>query len=279
MIRIGEYQTLTIDRELPQGFYLVDNDGDDVLYPRSYISPEMQVGDKLEVFVYCDSYGREVATNETPLLTVGEFAPLKVTHITRVGAFCEWGTSKELLIPHANQGHSLKEGLTYVVYMYLDNFSERLVGSTKLRKYLEMEADENLKMGQEVSLIVYDFTDIGYKAVVDQKYNGLIYKNEVKQSLKIGQRLNGYVKPIREDGKIDISLEPVGHNSIGNNEDIILERLELAHGFLPFHDKSDPQAIRKEFGMSKKLFKKIIGSLYKQRKIRIMKGGIWLNEE
>ena len=276
MIKIGKYQTLTIDRELPQGLYLVDNEDEDVLLPRAYMTDDMAIGDDIMVFVYCDSYGREIATTERPLLTVGEFAPLTVKSINQVGAFCDWGTSKELLIPHANQAEKLEEGKVYVVYMYLDDYSDRLVGTTKLNKFLKSEADEYIKMGQEVELLVYKATDIGYKAIVNQTYSGLIYKNEVKNRLKIGQSLKGFIKPLRPDGKIDLSLDPVGYSNVGEHEDIILERIELNDGFLPFHDKSDPEAIRKEFGMSKKLFKKIIGSLYKQKRIHIKSDGVYL---
>ena len=276
MIKIGEYQTLNIDRELPQGYYLVDHDEDDVLLPRAYITDDMEIGDDIVVFVYCDSQGREVATTERPLLTVGEFAALTVKSVNEVGAFCDWGTSKELLIPHSNQAQKLEEDKIYVVYMYLDEHSDRLVGTTKLNKFLKKEADEYIKMGQEVNALVYQTTDIGYKVIINQTYSGLIYKNEARNRLKIGQSITAYIKPLRPDGKIDVSLDPIGYGNVVEHEDVILERLELNNGFLPFHDKSDPELIRKEFGMSKKLFKKILGSLYKQRKISIKDKGIYL---
>tara|TARA_B100000497_G_C7680413_1_gene411641 strand:- start:1355 stop:2209 length:855 start_codon:yes stop_codon:yes gene_type:complete len=278
MIKIGEYQTLNIDRELPQGFYLVDDDEDDVLMPRAYITEEMEIGDDIVVFVYCDSLGREVATTERPMLTIGEYAALTVKSVNEVGAFCDWGTSKELLVPHSNQAERLEEGKDYVVYMYLDEHSDRLVGTTKLSKFVKNEADEYIKMGQEVNVLVYKSTDIGYKVIINQTFGGLIYKNEVKKNLKIGQSLTGFIKPLRPDGKIDVSLDPVGYSSVSEHEDIILERLEMNNGFLPFHDKSDPELIRKEFGMSKKLFKKIIGSLYKQKKILIKDKGLFIEK-
>ena len=278
MIKIGEYQKLNIDRELPQGFYLVDDDEDDVLMPRAYITEEMEIGDDIVVFVYCDSLGREVATTERPMLTIGEYAALTVKSVNEVGAFCDWGTSKELLVPHSNQAERLEEGKDYVVYMYLDEHSDRLVGTTKLSKFVKNEADEYIKMGQEVNVLVYKSTDIGYKVIINQTFGGLIYKNEVKKNLKIGQSLTGFIKPLRPDGKIDVSLDPVGYSSVSEHEDIILERLEMNNGFLPFHDKSDPELIRKEFGMSKKLFKKIIGSLYKQKKILIKDKGLFIEK-
>ena len=275
MIRIGEYQTLEIDRELPQGFYLIDDDDDDVLMPRAYITDEMEIGDEIVVFVYCDSYGREIATTDRPLLTVGEFAYLEVKSVNDVGAFCEWGTSKELLIPHANQASRLQEGESYVIHMYLDEFSERLVGSTKLNKYLKNIVDDNIKMGQEVNLLVSKETDIGYKVIINQTYGGLLYKNEVEEGLSIGQSISGFIKPLRPDGKIDVSLHHIGYEGVVDNEEIILDKLKENEGHLPFTDKSDPMLIRKEFGMSKKLFKKILGSLYKKRLITLKKDGIY----
>ncbi|MEE9373597.1 MAG: S1-like domain-containing RNA-binding protein [Saprospiraceae bacterium] len=281
MIKIGEYQTLTIDRELPQGFYLVDTEEEenDVLMPRAYLTDDMAIGDEIVVFVYCDSYGREIATTERPVLTVGEFAALTVKKTNEVGAFCDWGTSKELLIPYANQAEKLEEGKMYVVHMYLDDYSDRLVGTTKLNKFLKQEADEYLKMGQEVNLLVYKSTEIGYKVVVNETYSGLIYKNDLRHNLIIGQALIGYIKPIRSDNKVDISLNPIGYESVGANENNILKRLEGSDGFLPYHDKSDPESIRKEFGISKKLYKKIVGSLYKQKRIIIKEDGIYLIDE
>ena len=251
MIRIGEYQTLEIDRDLPQGFYLVDHEDDDVLMPRAYITEDMAIGDEIVVFVYCDSYGREIATTERPMLTVGEFAFLKVNSVNNVGAFCDWGTSKELLVPHSNQATKLCEKESYVIYMYLDEQSERLVGSTKLNKYLKNSADENIKMGQEVNLLVAKETNLGYKVIINQTYGGLIYKNESNEKLKPGQLLIGYIKPLRPDGKIDISLYQIGYESVADNENLIMARIAESNGFLPLTDKSDPALIKKEFGISK----------------------------
>lgn len=273
MIRIGEYQTLTIIREMPQGYYLENENEDEVLMPRKYVTEDMEMDDEIKVFVYCDSSGREVATTEKPIFTVNQFAKLRVTNVNEVGAFADWGVNKELFIPFGNQAKKMEVDKSYIVYMYLDEVSERLVGTSRLRSYLQ-KADAELAMGQQVKCLVYAITPLGYKVVVDQKYDGLIYKNEVSQPLAIGDLKLGYLKPLREDGKIDISLDSVGHHHIEPNAQIILKKLLAGGGTLPFTDKSDPDAIRKTFGISKKMFKKAIGNLYKQKLITMEKDGI-----
>jgi len=279
MIRIGEYQTLVVRREMPQGLYLDDNEANEVLLPQKYITPEMEIDSELRVFVYCDTEDRIVATTEEPVFTVGQYALLVVNDTNHVGAFCAWGVNKDLFIPFKNQVGEMQPGRHYVVYMYLDDQSERLVGTTRINKILEHIADEDLVMGQEVSLMVYNESDLGYNVIIDQKYAGLIYKNEIPRPLAYGQSLKGYVKPIRSDGKIDISLTPIGHQSIEPNALKLWDRLQSAGGFLPFHDKSDPDAIRMTFGISKKLFKKALGTLYKKKLIRMETDGIYQIEQ
>ena len=275
MIKVGEYQTLTIEREMPQGFYLTDaEDEEEVLLPRSFITEEMEVGKTIDVFVYCDSEERDIATTKKPLITVGKFASLKVNSVNEFGAFCGWGVPKELLIPFSNQGRKLYPGQECVVYMYLDELSDRLVGTTKLRPFLQFTAKDIFSLGQEVDLLVYEETEIGYRVVILPNYHGLLYKNELPGKLEIGQSLKGYIKPPREDGKIDVSVDPIGHQSITKNEKIIMDALEKNNGFIPFTDKSAPDAIREEFGISKKLFKKILGSLYKQRLVILEDKGV-----
>ncbi|MBT8233548.1 MAG: GntR family transcriptional regulator [Saprospiraceae bacterium] len=275
MIALGKTQQLKIHREMPQGFYLIEEGGDEeVLLPQRFISDDMEIGDLIDVFVYCDSNDRDMASTEIPLLEVDEFAYLKVTNVNEIGAFCDWGTSKELLIPFRNQSRPLKEGYYYIVHMFLDEVSDRLVGSTKLKNFLEHESDGSLEMGQEVDLLVYGSIDIGYKVIINNTFAGLVYKNESHINLQIGQRTKGYLKPIREDGKIDVSLTPIGHKSIEGNEQVVMDKLVAAGGMLPFSDKSDPEKIRKYFGFSKKLFKKVIGGLYKKKLIKIEKESI-----
>jgi len=276
MIRIGEYQTLRINRQMPQGFYLIDDeDESEVLLPNAFITEDMQLEDMLKVFVYCDASDREVATTEKPLLSVGNFAYLDFPDVNDTGAFADLGIQKQLFVPYSNQAHKINAGEKHVVYMYLDEITDRLVGTTKLGGYLDPHADEDIQKGQEVNCLIYQETDLGYKAVVDQYYAGLFYKNEVPQKLSPGQLLRAYVKPLRPDKKIDLSLSPIGHESIGPNADKILRKLEAAEGFLPFTDKSAPEAIRQEFGISKKLFKKALGALYKQKKVLLKPDGIY----
>lgn len=274
MIKIGEYQTLTILREMPQGYYLEDEDENEVLLPRKYITEDMEMDDELKVFVYCDSSGREVATTEKPLMTVNQFASLRVTHVNEYGAFCDWGVNKELFVPFSNQHYKLQAGDRAVVYMYLDQVSERLVGTTRLKSYFQPSTPD-LKMGQKVKCLVYGKTDLGYKVIIDQKHDGLIYASEVKSSIKPGDLKIGYLKPIREDGKLDVSLDAVGHQHIEPNAKIIMDKLLAAGGHLPYTDKSDPEVIRKAFGLSKKMFKKALGKLYKDRLVMLKPEGIY----
>ena len=274
MLNIGQYQTLTIIRETPHGFYLECEEGEEVLFPRKFITEEMKVEDKIDVFVYRDSENLDVATTEKPIFTLGQFTTLEVQDVNRIGAFCEWGVTKQLFIPYRNQERELLVGQSCVVYLYLDELTDRLVGSTKLKNYLEKEANEELNVGQRVELIIYDETEIGYKAIVEQYYTGLIYKDENSSGLQIGESVTGFIKYIRKDRKIDLSLMPLERKSIEPTSQKILERLRAADGFLPFNDKTNPEILKKEFGMSKKMFKKSIGSLYKQKLIAIKSDGI-----
>jgi len=275
MIKLGEYQTLEIYREMPQGLYLIEKGGEEeILMPRRFVKEDMKIGDDINVFVYCDSNDRDMATTEKPYFIVNEFAHLKVNSVNDIGAFCDWGTSKELLVPYRNQSRPMSEGNSYVVHMYWDEVSDRLVGTTKLKNFLIQTVENEFTLGQEVEIMVYGSIDIGYKVIIDSKYAGLVYKDEARKNMHIGQKAKGYIKPIREDGKIDVSLTPIGYKSIAGNEKVVLDKLLGAGGFLPYSDKSDPDDIRREFGLSKKLFKKVIGGLYRQKLITIEPEGI-----
>lgn len=275
MLTIGKYHTLKIARDMPQGMYLEDEEGEEVLLPRDYCKIEWRLGEMVKVIVYIDAEDRYVATTETPYLTLGGFANLKVMQVNQMGAFCDWGTTKQLFIPFRNQNAPLEEGKKYVVHMYRDDLSDRLVGTTKIKKHLNSVADETIYKGKEVHVLVYGKSELGYKVVINQKFEGLIYLNEAKEDIQIGQALKGYVKPIREDGKIDISLKPFGFLNIEPNANLLLEMLEENNGYLPYTDKSDPEIIRTEFKMSKKLFKKALGSLYRQKLILIKDDGFY----
>ncbi len=270
MIQIGEYQTMELSREMAQGFYLIDPEvSQEVLLPRKYVPEGAKVGDQIDVLVYKDNEGRPIATTEDALLEVDEYAFLEVKQVNKLGAFCDWGVTKQLLVPFRNQHIPMQEGKSYVVHMYLDEKTQRLVGSTKLDGFLESFSDEDIQSGQKVDILVYKETDIGFKVVVDQYYAGLIYKSELRNEINIGDELPAFVKPIRDDGKIDISLDPIGHQNIEPNAQLILDALKDSGGELPLSDKSDPDAIRARFGISKKLFKKAIGNLYKAGKLKI----------
>lgn len=278
MIRIGEYQTLKIARQMPQGFYLVCDDGKEVLMPRKYTTIDMKIGDMVKVFVYSDSKDLDVATTETPMFTVGQYATLMVADVNEVGAFCDWGVNKQLIIPFSNQYSKLKEGEKTVVYLYVDTKTDRLVGTTKIQKHVFHFAGPELEAGQEVELLIYAWTKLGYKVIINQKYGGLIYGTEINYKLEIGSKTKGYIKEIREDRKIDVTLFKKSENQFEESSSNIISLLNSNEGFLPFSDKSPPDVIRRQFGISKKQFKKIIGNLYRQKQIELKDGGIYLTK-
>lgn len=269
---------LTIKHETTEGFLLVDEEGDDILMPRAYATPEMEIEDEVEVFVYTASGGEDIATTETPAMTLGGFAYLKVAQVSKVGAFCEWGVSKQLFLPFRNQEVPVVEGESYVVHLFLDHRSGRLVGSTILSAFLQDKFDAELRMAQEVDLLVFEETDLGFRVVINQKYVGLVYSNEIKDPLRVGQELKGYIKAPRDDGKIDVSIYPIGHQSIEPNAIRLMRILEEREGFLPYTDKSDPVQIQRDLGISKKLFKKSVGALYKRKLVTLKEDGVHLNK-
>lgn len=281
MIEIGTYQTLLINRASSVGFFLKDpKSEEEVLLPNKYLLDEMEEGRKVRVFVYRDTQDRKVATTEEPLLTLNRFGYLKAAEINQVGAFLEWGlVEKQLMVPFKNQARRMEAGKFYLVYMYKDKHSDRLVATSKLERFFKEDPSEDLSRGDEVRILVRGKTDLGVNVIVNQAYKGLIYQNEIFQELKTGDRLKAYVKLIREDQKIDISLKPIGFASIEPGAKKILQMLEKGEGFLPYTDKSSPEAIKTAFAMSKKLFKKSIGSLYKQKLIRLSPEGIYLLQE
>ncbi|MDW3648672.1 MAG: S1-like domain-containing RNA-binding protein [Bacteroidia bacterium] len=281
MIEIGIYQDLLINRSSPVGLFLKAVDGEEeVLLPNKYLLEEMEPGKMVRVFVYRDTQDRKVATTEEPLLILNQFGYLKVAEVNNVGAFLDWGlVEKQLMVPFKNQKNKMQQNKSYLVYLYKDNLSDRLVASSRIDSFLKESPVGVLTRGREVDLIVRGKSDMGVSVIVDQAYKGLIFNNELFRELAFGQEIKGYVKQVREDGKLDISLEPIGVASIEPNADLILSALRKAEGFLPFTDKSDPDAIRQKFGISKKLFKKAIGSLYKQRMIELKSDGIYLSKD
>ncbi len=276
MINIGKYNEMTVLKILDFGIYMDGGDGLEILMPKRYVPEGTEIDDKINCFVYLDSEDRLLATTETPVATVGEFALLKVNSVNRIGAFLDWGVSKELLVPFREQKTEMIEGRSYLVYIYLDVVSERIAASAKLNKFID-NVPPLYEKGQEVDVIIYQETDLGFKVIVNGTHSGMIYHNQIFTSLNIGDKLKAYVKEVRSDEKIDLSLQPFGYeNVVKNLESFILSELEKNNGFLGFNDTTDPEIIKQRFQCSKKNFKKTLGALYKQKKIEILDNGIKL---
>ena len=276
LIEIGKYNELEILRETSVGLYLGDEDGEDILLPNKYIPESYAIGDKINVYVYLDYAERKIATTLTPKIKLYEFALLEVAAISEIGAFMDMGLEKHLLVPFNQQRDEMEEGRWYIVFMDIDRETERLFGSNKLKQYLKNE-DLTVQEGDEVDILIARKTPIGYDCIINHLYTGLLYKNEIFEPLRIGDQRKAFIKKIREDQKIDLSLQPKGYSStIDSNVETVLELLKEFDGHLGYNDKSEPDAIRWRFGLSKKAFKKAIGSLYKDRKITIEEDGIRL---
>ncbi len=276
MIHIGEFNTLKAFRSTPNGCYLCDEEElNEVLLPNKYVPRNLRIGEEIKVFIYKDSEDRPIATTLTPNILLHKFAYLPVKEVNRFGAFLDWGLEKDLMVPYAQQNRKMRRGGRYLVYLYLDEQTERLVASCKLHHFLQQEP-LTVEKGDEVDLIIWEQTDLGYNVIINNLHKGLIYQNEIFQKVRTGDRLKGFVKEIREDNKIDISLQRQGYSNVTSNIDPILLALQQNNGFLPLNDKSAPDAIYQRFKVSKKTFKKAIGALYRERKIRIEADGIYL---
>ena len=274
MITLGTYNTLEILRDTSVGLFLGDGEGNDILLPNKYVPEHYEIGESLTVFCYLDHSERPVATNLEPEILANEFQLLKVVEVNEFGAFLDWGLEKHLLVPFREQRDKMREGHWYVVYCYLDQQSNRLVASNKIDRFLSNET-LSVNEGDVVDLVITRKTDLGYEAIINNRHKGLIYDNEIFKTISIGDNTKGVVKKIRPDNKIDISLQPLGEKILEPAANKIYEQL-LAHGgFLGLHDKSDPELIKQEPQMSKKVFKKGIGTLYKARKIDIKADGIY----
>ena len=275
MITIGQTYELDVVKAVDFGFYLDAENLGEVLLPVKFAPADLVEGDSIEVFLYLDSEERTVATAQKPKAKVGEFGYLKVVDNTNVGAFLDWGLDKDILVPFAEQHRPMEVGHSYLVYLYIGDIDGRNTASSKIDKFLDDEKPHDFKPQQAVDLIIANSTDLGYKAIINHSHWGVLYKNDVFQRLSFGQYLKGFIKHVRPDGKIDLSLQG-GQETRDKSAKIILNYLQKQDGFAPVHDKSDPQLISDLFGMSKAAFKKAIGGLYKQRIISIEKGGIRL---
>ena len=276
-LRLGHYNRLKVIKELDFGLYLDGYDGEEILIPRVYVPEGTQIGDFLEVFIYRDSEDRLIATTLKPYATVGEFAYLKVKDVSKLGVFLDWGLMKDLLVPFGEQTHKMGLGRSYLVYIYIDEESERIVASAKLDKFLENDSSKFTE-GQEVSLIPYEYTDLGIKALIDKRVIGVIYKSEVFQDVILGEITKGFVKKIRTDTKIDLALVKQGYDRIDNVKSQIYDLLVSKEGFLPYTDKTDSEIIYRDLQMSKKDFKKAIGGLYRDGKVKLQDDGIYINQ-
>ena len=275
MLNIGKINTLNVVKKQGPDVYLDNGTSAKVLLADKKPPENCQVGDALDVFVYVDSEGHLAATTQTPLAQVDDIAWLKVVSLNYVGAFLDWGLPKDLLVPFSEQHHEMEVGKSYLVKVFLDD-KNRIAATTKIDRFIEDESVD-FEVGQKVSLIIADKTELGFKAIVNHTHWGLLYQNELFQPLKRGQKLDGYIKQIREDGKIDLNLNQPGYGKVVSLTDDILNKLKANNGTLMLSDKSPPEAIYATFGVSKKVFKQAIGALYKKQLISIDKNGIKLS--
>jgi uncharacterized protein len=273
-IKIGRYNRLAVQTRSDFGVYL--NSGEErVLLPNKYVPTRLSIGDFLDVFVYTDSEDRLVATTLKPAGVVGDFVFLIAKDVVSFGTFMDWGLEKDLLVPRNRQQDRMMPGKKYLVKICQDERTHRIYGTTLISANCDKNT-KDLKVGQQVDLIVHSITTIGIMAVIDNRYYGMMYINETYQKLFIGDTCKGYIMRVREDGKIDLSMKKPGYSSVPKSAEVILYRLNKSGGFIPCHDKSSPEEIRKRFSMSKKEFKRAVGSLYKKRMIVLKNNGIGL---
>jgi hypothetical protein len=278
MVQIGKMNRLSIKGRRTYGIHLDGGELGDILLRDRNAAQKYQTDEKIDVFVYVDREQRLLATTQKPYATVGEFAGLKVTANSTAGAFMDWGLESDLFVPKSEQQENMREGKSYVVYIFLSEKSNRITASSKLSKFLDPRHPE-YQEGEEVRLIISGRTDLGYSAVVNDSHMGMIYENEVFQKLDIGLRLKGYVKKVREDHKIDLRLQQTGYRRVDDISQTILDTLDGCGGMVAVTDKSPPEDIYALFGVSKKVFKKAIGALYKKRRITIDADGIRRSKE
>ncbi|MDA9881408.1 S1-like domain-containing RNA-binding protein [Crocinitomicaceae bacterium] len=275
-MKIGQVNELKLLRFTSVGAYLGDEEDNDVLLPNKYLTDDLDVDDSVEVFIYRDSEDRIVATTERPYIELFHFAYLKVKEVNFFGAFMDWGLEKDLMVPFKEQNLKFEEGRYYLVYLDLDESTDRLYGSAKVNKFLH-ECKKEYDPEQLIDIMICDTTDLGVKVIVDGIYSGLIFKNDISRQLKRGEKTFGYISKVREDGKLDVRLDKTSRAKISDSAQVLMEILENKK-YIPLTDKSDPDEIRAVVGMSKKTFKQAVGNLYKQRLITIEVSGIYLVE-
>jgi len=278
MVHIGKMNNLRVIKEVDFGVYLDGGEErGEILLPIRYVPKGCKVDDNIDVFIYFDSEDRIIATTEKPYAQVGEFAFLEVIAINNAGAFLDWGLMKDLLLPYDEQTHRPEVGKSYVVYVFQDDTTGRVVASTKIRDFLDDESLGDFKVGQEVELLNANKTDLGYQMIINNTHLGLLHHHEALHVIKHGEKLKGFIQNVREDRKIDLCLYQQASDKTDEVTDLILYKLKASDGFLALNDKSDPKDIQMIFGVSKKMFKKAIGSLYRQKSITLEENGIRLS--
>lgn len=274
VIQVGRYNRLIVDRKVDFGYYL--NDGaEGILLPKRFAPRDIKKGDEIEVFIYHDSDNRLIATTQKAKAQVGEIALMKVVSVTKQGAFLDWGLMKDLFVPVSKQLGGMRMGAEYLVKLYIDEMTGRVAATEKIESLLSNDT-LTVKEMEMVKMIVYRESELGYVMIINNLHTGVLHSNEVFQKLNIGDQVDGFIKTIRPDNKIDVVLGKPGFNKVEDEAAKILRLLEENNGYLPYHDKSDPEAIYAFFGMSKKTFKMTTGNLYKQQKIVFKESGIQL---
>lgn len=268
MAFIGRMNELSVVRKKDHGVYLDGGDLGDILLPRKYVPKDCEIDDKIEVFIYRDSEDRLVTTTDRPYAMIGEFAFLTIVSVNKVGAFADWGLPKDLLIPFSEQQMRMEEGKAYIVRLYMDRHSNRIVATSKIDSFLDLK-DHDYKEGEEIEILTSYKTDLGRKVIIHDAHWGFIHEDDIFGDLQRGQKIKAFIKKLRPDGKIDVCLQKPGYEKVTDFSRVILDTIERHGGMLRVTDKSSPAEISKLFGVSKKTFKKAIGALYKKRLITI----------
>ena len=274
MLRLGDYNTLRIGKSVDFGLYLDGGEEGEILLPQRYVTKDMHIGDEIEVFIYLDQEERPVATTEHPIAKVGEFASLEVAWVNQYGAFLKWGLMKDLFCPFREQKKRMEQGQRHIIYIKVDKDSYRLMATAKVEKYLEPAPA--MKHGDPADILVWQKTDLGFKCIVNNRYQGQIYDNQIFQPLHSGDRLSGFIDHVRQDGKIDLTLQPSGRQHTLDFAEVLLRYLYENDGYCNLGDKSPAELIYDRFQVSKKAYKKAIGDLYRRRLITITDDGIRL---
>ena len=277
-LKLGQVNTLTVVKSVDFGMYLDGGEAGEILLPQRYVLQGCQPGDELDVFIYLDSEERLIATTQMPLAVVGDFAYLKVAWVNNYGAFLDWGLMKDLFVPFREQKIKMQKDRSYIVHLHIDEETYRIMASAKVERFLSEEFPP-YQEGEEVEILVWQKTELGFKVIVDNQFAGLVYDSEVFQYIHTGDRLKAYVKQVREDGKLDISLQKHGKAAVTDFSAVLLNYLKEHSGITSLGDKSPADAIYAEFGVSKKVFKKAVGDLYKRRLIVINDDGLSLTSQ